>query len=287
MKIGVSGASGKLGRAILAELATRGSNHDVVAISRTPEAVVHGTERRAGDYDKPDTLARAYAGLDRLVIIPSADMRPGLRSRQLVTAIDTAIAADVAHVVLVSAMGTRKQDEPHIIAPYWRGEQRLMQTAPAWTVVRMSYYAEAFADEARMASHTGTLIGLGDNRVAYVSRDDLAAAVVGVLLTHGHEGAIYSATGPKSYNGAERAALASRLTQQQVAFTVVSKDQLRASLAQSGMPTDLVNAIVSIQSDYAAGSYDIVTGDVERLAGRPPRSLESVLGSLQASGWSR
>lgn len=280
MKIGVSGASGKLGQAIVAELAARAQGDEIVAISRTPDGVASGVEGRRGDYDDAGLLASAYSGLDRIVLIPSADMQPGARSKQFVTAIDTAVAAGIKHIVLISAMGTRKQAEPHIIAPYWVAEQHLMRTAPAWTIVRMNYYAESFADDARMAAESGALIGLGENRVAYVSRDDLAAAAAGVLLGEGHDGAIYSATGPKSLGGAERAALAAQFTGRPVNFLVVSEDQLRASLDQVGIPGDLANAIVSIQSDYAAGQYDIMTGDVERLSGRPPRSLESVLASL-------
>jgi NAD(P)H dehydrogenase (quinone) len=48
------------------------------------------------------------------------------------------------------------------------------------------------------------------------------------------------------------------------------------------MPTDLANAITNIQADYAAGAYNIVTGDVKHLTGRPPRTLEDVLDALSA-----
>jgi multidrug resistance efflux pump len=41
----------------------------------------------------------------------------------------------------------------------------------------------------------------------------------------------------------------------------------------------VVNTIVSIQQAFVAGGFDIVTGDVERLAGRPPRSQAQVLSS--------
>lgn len=283
MKVGVSGASGKLGKAIVAELTARGAGLEVVAVSRTPDAVDGQVERRLGDYDRPETLAAAYSGLDRVVIIPSADRSGENRSRQFVSAIDAALAAGVKHIVLVSAMGTRKQEQPHIIAPYWVAEQHLMKTAPAWTIVRMNYYAESFADDARMSADAGTLVGLADNRVAFVSRDDLAAAVAGVLVSDGHEGAIYSATGPRSLTGPERAAIAARFTGKEVKFQVVTADQLRGGLEQGGLPGDLVNVILSIQADYAAGTFDIVTGDVERLSGRAPRTLDSVLSTLSAS----
>ncbi len=39
MKIGVSGASGHLDRAVVSELLQRPDGHDVVAITRTPETV--------------------------------------------------------------------------------------------------------------------------------------------------------------------------------------------------------------------------------------------------------
>jgi NAD(P)H dehydrogenase (quinone) len=168
-----------------AQGAVRDPRVEAVAISRTPGSVTGSVERRPGDYDQAETLASAYVGLDRLVIIPSADMRREIRSKQFIAAIDAALTAGVKHIVLVSAIGTRKQEEPHIIAPYWVGEQHLMKTAPAWTIVRMNYYAESFADDARMSADAGKLTGLADNQVAYVSRDDLAAAVAGVLVVRG------------------------------------------------------------------------------------------------------
>ncbi|MCB8878225.1 NAD(P)H-binding protein [Acidisoma silvae] len=284
MKIGISGASGNLGRAVLAEIAIRNAGAEVVAISRTPDSLGSGVEGRLGDYDRPETLASAYAGINRLVIIPSADLRKGIRGKQLIAAIDAAVAAGVEQVVLVSAVGTRKQEEPHIGAAYWAGEQHLIKVAPAWTVVRMSYYAEAFAGDAQMSAGMGVLTGLNENRVAYVSRDDVAAAVVGVLIGDGHEGAIYSATGPKSFTGAERAATATAFVGKPFGFVVVTEEQLRGGLAQAGLPDDVVNAVVSIQSDYARGAFDIVTGDVEHLSGRAPRALEDVLNALASSG---
>src|ERR1700733_970663 len=66
MKIGVSGASGHLGKAVVSELLQRADGHEVVAISRTPGTISGGAQGRFGDYDQPDSLAKAYAGVDRL-----------------------------------------------------------------------------------------------------------------------------------------------------------------------------------------------------------------------------
>jgi NAD(P)H dehydrogenase (quinone) len=279
MKIGVSGASGHLGRAVVSELLQRPGGHDVVAITRTPETVSAPAQARFGDYNRPESLAQAYAGLDRLLTITTVDPEPGKRGAQNVAAIDAAVKAGVKHVVFMSAVGTRQEEEPGRGASYWRGEQHLIATAPAWTILRMNFYAEAFLQQAQ----AGVLPGLAENRAAFVARDDVAAAAAGILIGDGHAGAIYNATGPERLSGAQRAGLIAEITGRPLAFHVITEEQLRAGLTQAGLPVGAVNTVVSIQASFAAGAFDIVTGDVERLGGRPPKPLRDVLvGALKS-----
>jgi NAD(P)H dehydrogenase (quinone) len=283
MKIGVSGASGHLGRAVVSELLQRAGGHEVVAITRTPETVSGPAQGRFGDYNRPESLAKAYAGLDRLLIISTVDPEPGKRGAQHVAAIDAAVRAGVKHIVFTSAAGTRQEEEPALGASYWRGEQRLIATAPAWTILRMNFYAEALVQQAQAALDQGVLTGLAENRVAFVARGDVAAAAAGILIGDGHTGAIYNATGPERLSGAERAALIAEITGRSLAFLAITEEQLRAGLTQAGLPVEVVNIVISIQASFAAGAFDIVTGDVERLGGRPPKPLRDVLaGALKS-----
>src|SRR5258707_5019610 len=265
MKIGVSGASGHLGRAVVSELLKRAGGHEVVAVTRTPETVSGPAEGRFGDYDRPESLAEAYAGLDRLLIIPTVAPEPGKRTAQNVAAIDAAVKAGVKHIVFMSAVGTRQEEEPARGASYWRGEQHLIATAPAWTILRMNFYAESFVQQAQASLGQGVLTGLAENRVAFVARDDVAAAAAGILIGDGHAGAIYNATGPERLSGAERAALIAEVTGRPIAFLTVPEEQLRAGLARANLPVAVVDVVISIQASFAAGAFDIVTGDVERL----------------------
>ncbi len=283
MKIGVSGASGHLGRAVVSELLQRPGGHEVVAITRTPETVSALAQGQFGDYNRPESLAEAYAGLDRLLIITTVDPEPGRRGAQNVAAIDAAVKAGVKHVVFMSAVGTRQKEEPGRGASYWRGEQHLIGTAPAWTILRMNFYAEAFLQLAQAALGQGVLTGLAENRAAFVARDDVAAAAAGILIGDGHAGAIYNATGPERLSGAQRAGLIAEITGRPLAFHVITEEQLRAGLTQAGLPVGAVNSVVSIHASFAAGAFDIVTGDVERLGGRPPKPLRDVLaGALKS-----
>src|SRR6266404_8388721 len=180
MKIGVSGASGHLGRATVAELEQRPGGHELVAISRTPETITAPAQGRFGDYNQPESLAEAYAGLDRLLIIPT--LEPGKRAAQNVAAIDAAVKASVKHIVFMSTAGARQEEEPALSASYWRGEQRLITPAPAWTVLRMNFYAESFVQQAQASLGQGVLTGLAENRVAFVESDDVEAANAGILI---------------------------------------------------------------------------------------------------------
>ena len=152
-----------------------------------------------------------------------------------------------------------------------------MAVAPVWSIVRMNYYAQALADEAQMSLAHGVLTGLAENKVGFVSRDDLAAAVAGLLAGEGHEGAIYTGTGPAAISGAERAAMIADITGKPMAFLVLPKAALEGGLRQAGLPEEVINVVVSIQEGFAKGGFDIVTGDVERLSGRPPEDLGSIL----------
>ncbi|WP_404476877.1 NAD(P)H-binding protein [Novosphingobium sp. BL-52-GroH] len=282
MKIGISGASGNLGRAIVRELEARGVGEQVVAISRSPETLMVEGETRRGDYDHPDTLAAAYAGIDRLVLIPSVDLRPGVRGRQIKAAVDAAFAAGVPHIVFLSAAGTRRAEVPAMGEAYWTGEQHLIRTASTWTIIRMNYYAESMAEEILSSLDQGVLVGFGDERVGYVSREDLATAVARAVLGEGHAGAIYNATGPALIGGPERAEIASEVLGKSLGYVVIGPEQLRAGMEPLGLPSHVLDAIVEIKTQFVEGYFDILTNDVERLSGRALTPFRDVLAKIAA-----
>jgi len=90
-------------------------------------------------------------------------------------------------------------------AAYWQSEQRLIASGvPSWTILRMNYFGETLVEEAKMSFDRGALPGMAENKVAFLSRDDVAAAAAGALAIDGHAGAIYNLTAPKALSGAER-----------------------------------------------------------------------------------
>lgn len=280
MKIGVSGASGQLGSAVVQALAETVAAENLVAISRTPK-----TDRtyagRLGDYDQSETLVAAYQGLDRLLLIPGADLRPGIRSRQMLAAVDAAAQAEVGHVFLLSAPGTQREGESAVGAAYWHSEQALIKSAiPAWTILRMSYFSETLVEEVRMSLTAGGLAMLEDSRVSFVSRGDVAKAAAAALTSEGHEGAIYQLTGSEALRGEAVCRLVAQQIQRPFALNVMPAEVLRAGLLKTGLPDVVADAVVSMKARQARGAYDIVSGDIVRLTGGTPCSLAEILASI-------
>lgn len=275
MIVGVAGASGQLGKAIVDEISRSPGLERVVAISRTPERAPLGCESKRGDFDEPDSLRSAFAGLDRVILVPSNDLRPGARARHFVTAIDAAIASRVKHIVLISTCGTRAVEDLSLYSLYWNGERHLIAQAPSWTILRMNYFTESFVEALPFWFSGGVMPGLGEGRVAHVSRADVArtAAALGVAEA-GVAGAIFTATGLQARPQEAWAGEIERIAGRPLRYETWTADSFRAALVDRGLPQLYADALVEIERSFIAGCFDIVTGDVALLTGRPPEPFE-------------
>src|SRR5690348_10084137 len=102
----VTGASGHLGQRVL-ELLIEAKAANIIAATRTPDKLAefsqHGVILRHADFDDPASLAEAFAGVDRLLIISGDDVStPGRRLKQHLAAVKAAEEAGVSHVVYTS-----------------------------------------------------------------------------------------------------------------------------------------------------------------------------------------
>ena len=138
MTIAVSGASGKLGRMVLRELA-RLTDRPVLALSRTPEPF--GTTGRYADFDRPESLAGAFAGVTRLVLISTDALGgDGRRVRQHRDAIDAARAAGVRHIVYTSILHATTSPLSSMVADHAETERALTASGLGHTVLRNAFY---------------------------------------------------------------------------------------------------------------------------------------------------
>ncbi len=276
MKIGITGAGGQLGQALVRYTMERVSPASVVAVTRHPDKLEElsrqGVEVRAGDFNLPTGLLTAFQGIERLVIIPTGDLQPGVRRIQHTAAIHAAAASGVRHVMYISTVGARPDPNNELLDSHFATDQALINSGVAWTILRMSIYMETLLDPAKRAVSSGSYAAVPGAPAAYVVRDDIAAAAAGILTTPGHEGITYHATGPVSISQQEIAEAIGKTAGKPVAFTEITAAQQRAGLEAAGLPPFLIGIFAGFQEALRAGMFDLVTADVARLSGKPAQS---------------
>jgi NAD(P)H dehydrogenase (quinone) len=283
IRVVVTGASGQLGRRTAERVLELRGADGVVLVSRRPEALVdlaaRGADVRFGDFDRPESLREAFAGGERMLLVSATDLER--RADQQRAAIEAAAAAGVRHVVYTSCLRPEPANPAAVAPSHHATETALRESGLAWTFLRNSLYAEYQAAEASAAAASGRFVhNRGDGRVAYVSRDDCAAAAAAVLVGEGHEGVAYDVTGPEPLGAAELAALYGELGGRAVEAVALDDEGFVASLAGAGADghlrygAELVASFGrSIREGYMASCTEIVAA----LTGRPPLSLREVL----------
>src|SRR5687768_2501223 len=107
MKIGITGATGHLGRHVVSKLKTKVPHENIVALVRSVQKAADlGVEAREADYDKPETLGPALKGIDTLLLISGSEI--GKRSIQHNHVIAAATKAGVKWIIYTSLLHADK-----------------------------------------------------------------------------------------------------------------------------------------------------------------------------------
>jgi len=279
MSIVITGASGQLGRLTANLVLDRVPASEVILTTRHPEALSDLAERgaavRHADFDRPETLAEAFASGERLLLISTEDL--GRRTAQHRTAIEAARVANMRHVAYTSYLNP-VEDNPAVITPSHRDtEMALRYSGLAWTALRNSFYAEYQVPAGAQAVATGQLVhNSGDGRIAYVSREDCAAAAAAVLTTDGHENKTYDITGPEALSQDKVAALLSEVSGRPVEAVAIDDEAFVQGLTAASVPEPAAREIASYGRAIREGYLYEASEVVEDLTGRPPRSLRHV-----------
>jgi uncharacterized protein YbjT (DUF2867 family) len=251
----VTGATGTVGRHVVHLLSARGV--PVRAMTRSPQKVAAGPDVVAADFDDPASLRRAVAGADAVMLI-TAPRTP--TARHDLAMIDAAREAGVGRVVKLSAIGTGERYAGGVIGEWHlRGEEALRAGGLSWTILRPSVFASNMLWWAG-AIRAGTPVAdtVDGARQGVVDPRDVSAVAVEALTGDGHDKALYTLTGPAPISVGEQALILGGVLGVDIA------------VATAPPPDAAWAAGIAWSRD---GHNAVVTGDVERLLGRPPGSF--------------
>jgi uncharacterized protein YbjT (DUF2867 family) len=262
----VTGATGTVGSAVFHELLERGEQ--VRAMTRNPASL--GAHVVFGDFERPETLAAAAHGVDTLFLLAAAGPTQAAHDLAMLAA---ARAQGVGRVVKLSAIGTPDDDAPTRLEAWHRpGEVAVRASGLAWTILRPTTFASnslSWAGAIRSGTPVSNMFGAGAQGV--VDPADVAAVAVAALTGDGHFARTYTLTGPDLLSVPDQVGLLGAVLGRPTSTVDIGLDEARDQLA--GLAKEFVDAVIAGAAYVRDGANAIVTDDVARVLGRPPRSF--------------
>jgi NAD(P)H dehydrogenase (quinone) len=279
MMYAITGATGQLGRLVIDALLRTVPADRIVAVVRDPTKARDLAERgvivRAADYNRPDTLATALAGVDKLLLISSNEVNGRLAQHRAV--IEAAGRAGVSLIAYTSML--HADTSPARLAVEHRQTEELIAASglPA-VILRNGWYTENHLLTLPAVLEHGAFIGAANQgRFSSAARQDYAEAAAAVLTSDGQAGKTYELAADQAFTSAELAAEVSRQSGKTIAYNDLSKGAFEGVLTSAGLPADLAAILADADVAASRGALFDDAGAMSRLIGRPTTPMQSVV----------
>lgn len=266
----VTGATGRIGRAVIAELLAAGV--PVRALTRDPAtaALPATVEVVAGDLTVPDSLDPALQGVRAVFLLWIAP--PGT-----VPAVVERVASHTQRVVFLSSPHQTPHpffQQPNPMARLHAEIERLIAAAGLEsTFIRPGIFASNAQFWWGPAIREGDVVRwpYGAVETAPIDERDVAAVAARALYEDGHTGGDYVLTGPESLSQAEQVTAIGAVLGRQIRFEELSPDEFRRETADS-WPGPVVDMLLTAWG-ATIGRPAFVTSTVADIVGAPARTF--------------
>jgi NAD(P)H dehydrogenase (quinone) len=276
MNIAVAGATGQLGRLVINKLKEKVPTSDIIALARSPQkAASLDVEVREADYDKPETLEAALAGVDTLLLISADEL--GRRAEQHHNVIEAAKKTGVKRIVYTSMLYADRSPIG-LAAEHWATERELMASGVPFTILRNGWYTENNTGSIPGALAGGALLGsAGGGRISSAARADYADAAVAALLDGSHSGKTYELAGDESWTMSDLAAEISRQTGRDIPYKDLPEADYADALAGFGLPEPVARAVAGFDVGASQGALFDDSHRLSALIGHPTTPMSATV----------
>lgn len=266
----VTGATGQLGRLVIDELLKSIPPGQIVAAVRSPDKAsdlaAKGVQVRQADYNQPETLGSALAGVDKLLLISSSEVMGRVPQHRAV--IEAAKKAGVKLIAYTSILhadrSPAKLAEEHVAT-----EAALAESGVPAVLLRNGWYTENYLLALKPALEHGAMLGAArEGRISLAARADYAAAAAAALTSSNEAGRVYELAGDTSWTLSEFAAEISRQSGKTVAYRDLPEPDFKGVLIGAGLPAPLADLLADADAQAADGALLDEGGDLSRLIGR-------------------
>ncbi|WP_243303797.1 SDR family oxidoreductase [Geothrix oryzisoli] len=273
----VTGATGQLGRLVLQSLLKQVPAGQLVAAVRSPEKAQDlaalGLQVRRADYSHPETLAEAFRGAGKVLLISSSEL--GQRSTQHRAAIDAAKAAGVQLLAYTSLLRTDTTPLP-LGLEHRQTEEYLKASGLPFVLLRNGWYTENYTASIPPSLQHGVFLGsAGDGKIASAARADYAEAAAAVLLKPDQAGRVYELAGDTAYTLADLAAEIARQAGKPLTYQNLPEAEYLAILIGAGLPEPIARLLAESDTGAAKGGLFDDSRTLSRLIGRPTTPMST------------
>jgi uncharacterized protein YbjT (DUF2867 family) len=218
------------------------------------------------DFEDDSSFADALDRVRKVFLLP-----PLLQNQvELTNAfVDAAKRAGVRHIVKLSAIGVDDETHPTAIKSHAANEQHIRESGLAFTFLRPNSFMQNFftyfppRDDA-------IYLPWGNGTASFVDTRDIATVAAKVLTSDGHEGKIYTLTGPATLGIAEIARILSEVTGREFKYVDVPEATARDGMLQAGVPPWQVDLVMELHAVNKQNRWSAVTSDIEKVTGTRP-----------------
>jgi uncharacterized protein YbjT (DUF2867 family) len=243
----VTGATGLSGLAVMREFARERRQVRALVRSRARARLLEtlpGVEVVEGDMLRPETLDAALDGVERALMISSAD-------QQMVETqcafIDASRKGGVRHIIKFSGAESGIGFDPEkfrFTRMHEQIERYLERSGLAWTHLRPSQFMQVYLREVpTIKAKNALFLPLENIRLSPVDVEDIGKAAYALLRDGNHEGKSYDMTGPEALTMTEIAERISAAIGRTICYVNVSVAERRQALLAAGIPADFADAL--------------------------------------------
>jgi uncharacterized protein YbjT (DUF2867 family) len=264
----VTGATGTIGRDVAKRLSEKGVSVRAAVRDQAKARRQFGSNIALApfDFENEKTFSGALEGVEKVFLLPP------LLPNQLAVMnafVDAAKRAGVRHIVKLSAIGADDEKRPTAIKGHAANEQHIRESGVAFTFLRPNSFMQNFFTY--FPPRNGAIyLPWGNGTASFVDTRDIASVAAKVLTSDGHEGKIYTLTGPATLGIADIARILSEMTAREFKYVDVPEAAARDGMLQARVPPWQVDLVMELHAVNKQNRWSAVTSDIEKITGNPP-----------------
>lgn len=271
----VTGATGQLGRLVIASLLKTTPAGQIVAavrdVAKAADLAARGVQVRDADYNDAASLDAAFAGAAKVLLISSSEL--GQRVAQHRNVVDAAVRAKVGLFVYTSVLRA-DTSALSLAAEHRETEAAIIASGLPYSLLRNGWYFENYTVGLAGALARGVLAGsAGEGRIAAAARADYADAAAAVLTRAAPVENVYELAGDGAFTLADLAAELSRQSGKAVPFQNLPPQEYEKVLLGAGLPPPVAAMVAGLDVAAAKGELDGDGRALSKLIGRPTTTL--------------